>query len=126
MSTSTMWTYFQTPTQIVRAPTGTDFAYRRMGDRGGIPLVLGNYFAANMDDWDPLIVDRLAADHDVIAFDYPGIGRSTGSTPATVPNPAAKCVAFLPARALTTFVSLVFSLGGMVAQQTASSHRETI
>ena len=42
MSTSTMWTNFQTPTRIVRASTGTDFAYRRMGDRGGIPLVLGN------------------------------------------------------------------------------------
>jgi len=126
MSTSTMWTYFQTPTRIVRASTGTDFAYRRMGDRGGIPLVLGNYFAANMDDWDPLIVDRLAADHDVIAFDYPGIGRSTGSTPATVPELAAECVAFLAALGLTTVDFLGFSLGGMVAQQIASSHPETI
>ena len=126
MSTSTMWTYFQTPTQIVRAPTGTDFAYRRMGDRGGIPLVLGNYFAANMDDWDPLIVDRLAADRDVIAFDYPGIGRSTGSTPATVAELAAECVAFLAALGLTTVDFLGFSLGGMVAQQIASSHPETI
>jgi len=126
MSTSTMWTYFQTPTRIVRASTGTDFAYRRMGDRGGIPLVLGNYFAANMDDWDPLIVDRLAADHDVIAFDYPGIGRSTGSTSATVPELAAECVAFLAALGLTTVDFLGFSLGGMVAQQIASSHPETI
>jgi len=122
MSTSTMWTYFQTPTRIVRASTGTDFAYRRMGDRGGIPLVLGNYFAANMDDWDPLIVNRLAADHDVIAFDYPGIGRSTGSTPATVPELAAECVAFLAALGLTTVDFLGFSLGGMIAQQIASSH----
>jgi pimeloyl-ACP methyl ester carboxylesterase len=126
MSTSTMWTYFQTPTRIVRASTGTDFAYRRMGDRGGIPLVLGNYFAANMDDWDPLIVNRLAADHDVIAFDYPGIGRSTGATPATVPELAAECVAFLAALGLTTVDFLGFSLGGMVAQQIASSHPETI
>jgi len=126
MSTSTMWTYFQTPTQIVRASTGTDFAYRRMGDRGGIPLVLGNYFAANMDDWDPLIVDRLAADRDVIAFDYPGIGRSTGSTPATVAELATECVGFLAALGLTTVDFLGFSLGGMIAQQIASSHPETI
>jgi len=126
MSTSTMWTYFQTPTRIVRASTGTDFAYRRMGDRGGIPLVLGNYFAANMDDWDPLIVDRLAADRDVIAFDYPGIGRSTGSTPATVAELATECVGFLAALGLTTVDFLGFSLGGMIAQQIASSHPETI
>jgi hypothetical protein len=108
MSTSTMWTYFQAPTQIVRASTGTDFAYRRIGDRGGTPLVLGNYFAANMDDWDPLIVDRLATDRDVIAFDYPGIGRSAGSTAATVAELAAECVAFLAALGLTTVDSLAF------------------
>jgi hypothetical protein len=48
-----MQTYSQTPTDIVRAASGVDFAYRRVGDRGGIPLVLANYFAANVDDWDP-------------------------------------------------------------------------
>jgi pimeloyl-ACP methyl ester carboxylesterase len=126
MSTSTVWTYFQAPTQIVRTSTGTDFAYRRVGDRGGTPLVLGNYFAANMDDWDPLIVDRLATDRDVIAFDYPGIGGSAGSTAATVAELAAECVAFLAALGLTTVDFLGFSLGGMVAQQIASSYPEAI
>jgi pimeloyl-ACP methyl ester carboxylesterase len=126
MSTSTTWTYFQAPTQIVRTSTGTDFAYRRVGDRGGTPLVLGNYFAANMDDWDPLIVDRLATDRDVITFDYPGIGGSTGSTAATVAELADECVAFLAALDLTAVDFLGFSLGGMVAQQIASSHPETI
>jgi hypothetical protein len=29
------------------------FAYRRFGRRGGLPLLLLNYFAANTDDWDP-------------------------------------------------------------------------
>ena len=29
------------------------FAYRRFGRRGGLPLLFLNYFAANMDDWDP-------------------------------------------------------------------------
>jgi pimeloyl-ACP methyl ester carboxylesterase len=126
MSTSTMWTYFQAPTQIVRTSTGTDIAYRRMGDHGGTPLVLGNYFAANMDDWDPLIVDRVATDRVVIAFDYPGIGRSTGSTAATVDELVVECVAFLAALDLTTVDFLGFSLGGMVAQQLASSYPEAI
>ena len=83
MGTPTTQTYSQIPTEVVRAANGVDFAYRRAGVRGGIPLVLANYFAANLDDWDPLIVDGLAADRDVITFDYPGIGSSTGATPAT-------------------------------------------
>ena len=124
MTTPTMHTYSQTPTDVVRAASGIDFAYRRVGNRGDIPLVLANYFAANMDDWDPLIVDGLAADRDVITFDYPGIGSSAGATPATVAEFAVDCVGFLHALDLTTVDFLGFSLGGMVAQQIASSHPE--
>jgi pimeloyl-ACP methyl ester carboxylesterase len=116
-----MRTYSQTPTDVVRAASGISFAYRRVGNRGGIPLVLANYFAANLDDWDPLIVDGLAADRDVITFDYPGIGNSTGATPATVAELAVDCVGLLRALGLTTVDFLGFSLGGMVAQQIASS-----
>ncbi len=32
----------------------------------------------------PKITNGLAAQRDVIIFDYPGIGRSTGATPSTV------------------------------------------
>jgi pimeloyl-ACP methyl ester carboxylesterase len=78
-----------------------------------------------LDDWDPLIVDGLAADRDVITFDYPGIGSSTGATPATVADFAVDCVAFLHAMDMTTVDFLGFSLGGMIAQQIASSHTET-
>jgi pimeloyl-ACP methyl ester carboxylesterase len=126
MSTPTMQTYLLTPTDVVRSAGGIDFAYRRVGNRGDIPLVLGNYFAANMDDWDPLIVDGLAADRDVITFDYPGIGASTGTTLATVAELADDCVGFLDALSLTTVDFLGFSLGGMVAQQIASSHPEML
>ena len=124
MNAPTMRTYSLTPTDVVRAASGIDFAYRRVGNRGDIPLVLANYFAANMDDWDPLIVDGLAADRDVITFDYPGIGGSAGATPATVAEFAVECVGFLHALGLTTVDFLGFSLGGMIAQQIASSHPE--
>jgi pimeloyl-ACP methyl ester carboxylesterase len=126
MNTPTMRTYSQTPTDVVRAANGIDFAYRRVGNRGGIPLVLANYFAANMDNWDPLIVDGLAADREVITFDYPGIGASTGTTPANVTDFAEDCVGFLDTLGLTTVDFLGFSLGGMVAQQIASSHPEML
>jgi pimeloyl-ACP methyl ester carboxylesterase len=126
MNTPTMQTYSQTPTEVVRAANGIDFAYRRVGNRGGIPLVLGNYFAANMDDWDPLIVDGLAADGDVITFDYPGVASSTGATPATIAEFADDCVGFLHALGLTTVDFLGFSLGGMIAQQIAAAHPDTV
>ena len=126
MGTSTTQTYSQTPTEVARAANGVDFAYRRMGTRGGIPLVLANYFAANLDDWDPLIVDGLAADSDVITFDYPGIGASTGTTPANVAEFAKECVGFVHALGLTTVDFLGFSLGGMIAQQIASSDPEML
>jgi pimeloyl-ACP methyl ester carboxylesterase len=126
MSTPTTQTYSQAPTEVVSAANGVDFAYRRVGNRGGMPLVFANYFAANLDDWDPLIVDGLAADRDVITFDYPGIGSSTGATPATVADFAVDCLGFLHALGLTAVDFLGFSLGGMIAQQMASSHPEML
>ena len=97
-----------------------------MGDRGDTPVVLGNYFAANMDDWDPLIVDGLATERDVITFDYPGIGRSTGSPRRLSPSSPSIASTFLHALGLTTVDFLGFSLGGMVAQQIASSNPEMV
>lgn len=104
------------PTQFVQAE-GISFAYRRFGPRGRIPLLLLNYFAANMDHWDPRITNGLAAEHDVILVDYPGIGRSSGQTPSTVAALAKDCVAFCRAIDLTVFDVVGFSLGGMIAQQ---------
>ena len=40
------------PTQIAQAGSGR-VAYRRFGKRETFPLLLLNYFAANLDDWDP-------------------------------------------------------------------------
>ena len=71
------------PTQFVQVGD-VRVAYRRFGKRGALPLLLLNYFAANMDDWDPKITNGFATERDVIIFDYPGIGRSTGAAPSTV------------------------------------------
>src|SRR5215469_11579938 len=61
-----------------------EFAYRRFGRRGGLPLLFLNYFAANMDDWDPKVTNGFAAEREVILFDNAGVGSSTGETPSTV------------------------------------------
>ena len=123
VNTRTAQTYLQTPTEVVSNADGVNFAYRRLGPGGDVPLVLAAYFASNMDDWDPLIVDGLASDREVITFDYPG---ATGVTPTTVPERTASCLDFLRALNLTTVDFLGFSLGGMVAQQMAFDHPEVI
>jgi pimeloyl-ACP methyl ester carboxylesterase len=70
------------PTRYVEG-NGIRFAYRRLGPAAGTPLVLLQHFSGNIDAWDPAVVNALATDRHVIAFDNAGVGRSTGQTPAT-------------------------------------------
>jgi hypothetical protein len=59
---------------------GTTFAYRDIGPRTGVPLVLLNHWGAVLDNFDPWIVDGLATKHRVIATDYRGdrcVGRNS-------------------------------------------------
>jgi pimeloyl-ACP methyl ester carboxylesterase len=95
------------------------FAYRRFGRRGSVPLLFLNYFAANMDDWDPKVTNGFAAERDVILFDNAGVGSSGGETPSTVAAMTKDCVDFCRALDLKSFDLVGFSLGGMVAQQLA-------
>ena len=88
------------PTQFAEAG-GIRFAYRRFGRRGGTPLLLLNYFAANLDNWDPKVTNGFAAERDVILLDYPGIGGSSGETPSTVAALTNPCVEFCSALDLT-------------------------
>jgi len=118
-------TYSQTPTLMIDTPN-VDFAYRRLSAGGDLPLVLAGYFASNMDDWDPLIVDGLAADREVITFDYPGAGNSTGVTPPNVAELSVSCFDFLDRLGLTSVDFLGFSLGGMIAQQMAFEQPEMV
>jgi alpha/beta hydrolase family protein len=95
-------THETAPTQFIQVG-GTRFAYRRFGRKGDVPLLLLNYLAANMDNWDPKVTNGLAAEHDVILVDYPGIGGSSGETPSTVAALAKACVAFCRALEITRF-----------------------
>ena len=102
------------------------FAYQRFGRRGGLPLLFLNYFAANMDDWDPKVTNGFAAERDVILFDNVGIGSSSGETPSTVTAMTKDCVDFCRALDLKRFDVVGFSLGGMIAQQLAFEYPEMI
>ena len=63
---------------------GTPFAYRELGPRTGVPLVFLHHFTAVLGDWDPRVIDGIAAKRHVIAFDNRGVGGSGGSVPHTI------------------------------------------
>ena len=102
------------------------FAYWRFGRPGELPLLFLNYFAANMDDWDPKVTNGFAAVREVVLFDNVGVGSSTGETPSTVAAMTKDCVDFCRALDLKNFDVVGFSLGGMIAQQFAFEYPEMI
>jgi pimeloyl-ACP methyl ester carboxylesterase len=79
------------PNKAVSAADGIDYAYRDTGGQAGgtLPLVLFQHFRGNLDNWDPALIDALAAGRRVITFDYAGVGGSAIKHPgARVPVPA--------------------------------------
>jgi pimeloyl-ACP methyl ester carboxylesterase len=109
------------PTLYVEG-SGIRFAYRQLGPSTGTPLILLQHFSGNIDAWDPAVVNALAADRPVIAFDNAGVGRSTGQTPDNVPAMAHDAVTFINLLELSEVDLLGFSLGGCVAQQMAAEN----
>jgi pimeloyl-ACP methyl ester carboxylesterase len=109
------------PTHYVEGH-GIRFAYRRLGPSTGTPLILLQHFSGNIDAWDPAVVNALAADRPVIAFDNVGVGLSTGQTPDNVATMARDGVDFINVLGLSEVDLLGFSLGGCVAQQIAAEH----
>jgi pimeloyl-ACP methyl ester carboxylesterase len=104
--------------RVVAADGATEYAYRELGE-GDTPLVLLQHFRGNLDNWDPALVDGLASDRRVIAFDNVGVGATTGKTPNTVEAMAHGAIAFLEAMDLRRVDLLGFSLGSFVAQEIA-------
>jgi pimeloyl-ACP methyl ester carboxylesterase len=109
------------PTRYVEG-NGIRFAYRKLGPSAGTPLVLLQHFSGNIDAWDPAVVNAVATDRPVIAFDNAGVGRSTGQTPDNVAAMARDAVNFISHLGLSEVDLLGFSLGGCVAQQMAAEN----
>jgi pimeloyl-ACP methyl ester carboxylesterase len=109
------------PTRYVEG-RGIRFAYRRLGPSRGTPLILLQHFSGNIDAWDPAVVNALAANRPVIAFDNAGVGRSTGQTPDNVAAMARDAGTFINLLGFAKVDLLGFSLGGCVAQQIAAEH----
>ena len=108
-------TWKTAPTQTIDAG-GVQFAYRELGPSTGVPVVFLTHLAAVLDNWDPRVVDGIAAEHRVITFDNRGVGASSGSTPKTIEEMASDAVTFIRALGFDQVDLFGFSMGGMIAQ----------
>lgn len=105
------------PTRTITAD-GVEFAYRELGmNSPGTPVVFLVHLAAVLDNWDPRVVDGLAAKHRVITFDNRGIGGSTGSPATSIEQMAKDAITFIKAMGFEQVDLFGFSMGGMIAQE---------
>jgi pimeloyl-ACP methyl ester carboxylesterase len=111
-----MKTYADLENLSVTVQNGSRFAYRDTGGEG-TPLVLLQHFRGSLDSWDPALMDLLAANRRVVAFDNLGVAGSTGATGSTIADMAKSALAFLDAVGLDTIDLLGFSIGSFVAQE---------
>src|SRR4051794_23910309 len=109
------------PNLRVKAANGVTYQYRRFGHPGAtsVPLVFFQHYRGTLDNWDPLLVDTIAARREVILVDNVGVGGSSGTTPSTVQQMSLDAIGFIDALKLPRYDLLGFSLGGEVAQEVA-------
>ncbi|QMV12072.1 alpha/beta fold hydrolase [Streptomyces lincolnensis] len=117
--------YKNAQTRTVTAD-GVTFAYRDLGPRTGMPVIFITHLAAVLDNWDPRVVDGIAAKHRVITFDNRGVGASTGETPKTIEEMAKDAVTFIRALGFEQVDVLSFSMGAMIAQVIAQTDPQLI
>lgn len=105
---------------------GVPFAYRELGPDSGVPVIFLHHLMAVLDDWDPRVIDGIAAQRRVIAFDNRGVGASGGKVPDTVEVMGRDAIAFIRALGHKKADLLGFSLGGGVAQMVALQAPELV
>ena len=115
MSLSPSITWKDAPTKSVDVG-GTKFAYRELGPGTGLPVIFLNHLAAELDRWDPRVVDGIAAERRVIVFNNRGVGASEGSAPDSVAAMARHAIAFIRALGFEQVDLFGFSLGGFISQ----------
>lgn len=118
------------PHEITAANAATQYtasgpnqiAYRVIGS--GNPIILVNRFRGTLDTWDPLFLDQLAENYQVIWLDYTGIGYSTGTLSTDLSAVAGDIVAVLDTLKIKKAAVLGWSYGGLIAQAAALDHPE--
>jgi len=114
---ATTMTFQNVKTQTINVG-GTDFHYRKLGENNsGVPVIFLNHLAATLDNCDPRIMDGIASQHQIIAFDNRGVGATKGKTPKTIAAMATDARAFIHALGYKKVDLVGFSLGGFISQE---------
>jgi pimeloyl-ACP methyl ester carboxylesterase len=122
---STIKRFETTPTQFQKVGD-IRIAYREIGAASGVPVIFLNHLTGVLDNWDPRVVDGIAARHRVITFDNRGVGASQGETPDRVEAMARDAVAFIRQLRFKQVDLLGFSLGGFIAQVIAQKEPQLV
>jgi pimeloyl-ACP methyl ester carboxylesterase len=124
-STASNTTWKNEPTHTIDIG-GVEYAYRQLGPSTGVPVIFLTHLAAVLDNWDPRVVDGIAAERQVITFDNRGVGASSGSTPTTIEEMASDAVTFIRALGFDQVDLFGFSMGGMIAQVIAQAEPQLV
>ena len=102
-----------------------DIAYKIFGK--GDPILLISPAQADMNLWDPSLLNVLSSNHTVIVFDNRGVGNTTtGSRPFSIQQFANDMVGLLDVLKIQKVDVLGYSLGSLVAQQVVVAHPEKV
>lgn len=110
--------YADAPTQFVEIK-GSPYAYRSLGTQTDVPLVCLQHFTGTLDNWDPIVINGLAKQRQVIAIDNTGVGNSGGTTPDNVQDMTRDAINIITTLGINRCDLLGFSLGGFIAQTMA-------
>ncbi len=114
---SKKYSYISQPNLSITADDGTVYAYRELGEKKGIPVFSFTHLSANLDNWDPCVIDGIAERHWVIAFDNNGVGLSSGTVPDTIQQMARDALTFIHTLGFEQIDILALSMGAMIAQE---------
>jgi pimeloyl-ACP methyl ester carboxylesterase len=114
---------FEAEVHVANLP-GTSVAWYERGE--GPPLMMLMGTGSTMAEWDPALLRRLAEQHRLIMFDYPGIGLSGPWRGHSFDSLAAATVDLMDSIGIAEADILGWSMGGFVAQRLAIDHPERV
>ena len=101
-------------------------AYYTRGE--GEPLLMISGFISTISLWDPLMIETLAQQHQLILFDNRGVGLSTDTEEnnTTIPQMADDAAGLLKALGIKKANILAYSMGARIGQQFLIRHPDLV